>query len=680
MVVTLVYGREVVDFDVSMGVFYSSGKGTIVCTPITGDLVEVGSKIELVAYGKTIFIGYVRHKRKMPGKVELEVVAESDELFRNYQRRIIYPEDVGKTEKMDIADVVRYIVDTYTNFTHTDANGNDTIKDTGIEISKFVLNEYLSNALDRLAKAVGWIWYVKNDTFYFEAPKYVSSGITLTNSNAYIGKWKVKTDRLVNELHLIGKPIEYSKSDYFRGDGTKTEFRLSYIPSGTVHVYVNGVEVSSDQYDVDYDIPAVIFKDAPPAFTGTDDTLAQKFPGWTWKRKISIQFSDLASSVTNPTVAFGMSSSDGIDWTKMNSNLTDVRFAWVDSNGKVWELPFYFLGVDVSKRWFVIVLRGWDGSSWRDITVNNGSTVEIYMLYGNSEATEPQWTIDDIESLSNGSFWQATDFSSVYNVKATFVVCCDIDGDGLCETDVVHGRVKREYYKGYYHVEIYDTNNYCGSFPSIYILAVDLYVTADMGFVYLSPNERKIDVGISVTAEAFGPAPLSLTFYNGWWAYKYPGTVTTTIFSEEINASYNIEVKYSFKAPIYVKYEDVNSQTKYGKFSKVIRANWIDTVDMANLMATKYVSQYREPQYENTVKIVTKSAIDWGIEPGNIVNVDDRLHDINGSFVVYSIKYRPGVSELFLGTVAFDIFEWGAKVEERIRQLEVAGDENFFTP
>lgn len=679
---------DIIDFTIEKGVFGKGSKAKIVVKSDQGEDIQIGDLIHVYLFDTWVFSGYVRYKNDVVAITELNVAGEDNILYRRFERKIVYPEDVGKTGSMDIADVVRYIVDNYTDFSHDDG-GTDTIKDTGTTITKFVINEYLANALDRLSKAIGYVWYIKQGVFYFEEPQYVGSSVELNNKNTFFEKWKVKTDRLVNELHLIGAPQEYIKSDFFRGDGTTKEFRLSYIPSGNIRVFIDGNEQPSDSYEINYDVPSIVFDTAPPYYNPSGDAIANAYPEWTWKRKITVSVDSSASpsSISDPVILLSLGSSS-IDWENVNGDYSDIRFVWSDGTN-VTEFPYVYLGSSGSTRYFAVKLQG--------KALNAGDNFELYILYGNSQASKPAWTKDDVMTLHDKFNYDGWPNSSKWTVDGAHMLCDETtcgdrvncsSGSGFQNT-IMSVNV---YSSGYVKLTA-DVHN--PGYPDTYERTTTKMVSSDLGSNYrwvyynsqvtpsfYSGNQLTL-TSVAVYSDACGidDYPHTEVYYDGVWYFKeFDPVPTITIGDRELNANYNVEVRYAFKAPIYIKMEDADSQNNYGVYSKIIRANWITDYDMAYTLASKYLDKYKEPLREDNVRMPLKRYIDNGLYPGLKVTVNDSLHGVTGVYVIYSSKLTPGYATMVLGSETFDIFEWGAKVEERIRQLETAGDENFFTP
>lgn len=675
----------VVDFDITNGVYGRSSKAKVVVKSVDATDIEIGDKIYLYIFNSLIFVGYIRYIYDKSGIKEIRAVGEIDEVFRRYARRIIKPSDVGETENMDISLVVKYLVDNYTSFTYTYGS---TIQATGIKIRKFILNDYISNALNNLAKAVGYVWYVENGEFYFREPQYAGSDKVLNNSNAVFDDWKVRTDRLVNDLHLICADREYIKSDMFRGDGVTTTYNLSYVPSGSVRVFVGSRELSFDEYEIDYDTPSITFSEPPPAYSSSGDDITNAFPEWAWRRQLTINVDSSATptSLTDPLVAFGIGETE-FDWENTNNDLSDIRFS--DSNGN--ELPYVYIGKDTDGYyWFVVKLSG--------MTVNAGDSITIYMLYGNVDAVVPTWTKDDIltvfdkwnyDGVANEDIWTKNidvqggtlnpdcDNISYESVPTTYLT----DWGDVVDT--------AEYLKLW--VDIDETQTDYDVITTTYTISNTTAMNSYTRWVYYDNTNRVYIVKgstLSLSVSTSYSSECGLTedykeefFYQGVWRFDaFDPMPSVTMGSRELNSNYNIEVRYSFKAPIYVRIQDYESQdVNNGVYSKVKRAYWISDESTAYYIGGNYVEQYKDPLRENKIKVVPKQYVDMGLKAGMIVTINDSLHNESGNFVIYEEKFKKNIVEITVGTEVFDIFEWGAVVEERIRQLEIAGGENFFT-
>ena len=677
-------------FKVERGVFGRASSADVRTKLDFGFVCEIGSEIEVWLFNRRVFSGVLRRKVEKINGVEIHAIGNEDVLYRIYDRGVIKPIDVGESgEDMDISKVVEYLISKYTDFDYVYGT---TIEETGVTIKKFVLNEYLANALDRIAKAVGFVWYVDGNTFYFMRPRYANVDVELTNRNTYFEKWDIKSDRLVNDLSLIGGQLEYIKSDFFRGDGVTKEFPLTYVPSGNVRVFVDGRELSTDEYEIDRDVPKVVFAEAPPYYDITGDEITQAYSGWVWRRKItvSIDASATPSSMNNPVFLVKIGDNE-LDWQNVKSDYSDVRFV-ITNGSTVTELPHVYLGrrQDGNEfyRYFAVKYNG---------TVNAGSSVDIYMLYGNPDCEPPSYDYEDVlikydefnyDGWLPDALWTKIKSVKGYNrnpdcdnltyvqdlPEALIAEAYAMSSVGgyvtlYARIDQVYGGV--DVTAGTYTVESneYDDNTYW------------IYWTEE-GFPHVMKGS-KVSISVDVSLSDFCPYQNENTVTLLRGVYYFAGwsiDPTITIGNRQLNSTYSVEVRYVFRSPIFVRVSDRESQNEYGLFSKVIRADWITDWSMAYTMALKYLSVYKEPLYENNVKIPLPRYLTYGLRPGDIVYVNDAKQGVSGRLVIYKEELRNDFAKLNIGSVTFDVFEWGAKVEERIRQLETIGDENFFTP
>jgi len=626
---------------------------------------EVGVFCDIYLYGVKVFRGVVRYVKRKSGLYEVYVVGEEDVFQRQFVRRKVTPEMVGKSGEMDISDVVRWLVDNYSDFEYD----SESIIDTGYKVKRVVLSDKISAILNRFADAVGYVWYVRDGKFYFRPPRVLTSGLTLNNSNAKFEDWDIVSDKLANDVHVFGARLEYQAVDYFIGDGTTTEFKLSYIPSGNIRVFVEGNEVSSEEYEIDKDNQVIRFKTAPPE--KTVDVTA--FSNWTWRRKITVT-NNSGSDKSNPVVILRLND-ENFDFTSVNSDFSDIRFGLLDGT----EFPYVYLGVDENgDRIFAVKLSG--------VTVTDGSQYEFYMFYGFENAIAPTYEYSDVLGVVDEFNYDGELNPDKWDITTYWVAAPSMDMKYYVRLTPKRAYIEVDVYQwdsdsenGQVYVEVSPKGSHSrwiywyeqGSDPDKHIglnIASSKPVF-EVGYVKTGDEvSEKKDGDYVVLAQ--GMYCLD-TYFDG---------SDVSVSSRELHAGYNVEVRYNFVVPVYANLQDYPSIEKYGRVSAELRLDWIRDFDTATLIASKYLQVYREPLYKGSAITADYYVVSNNIDVGQIIWVDDKAHEVNKQMLVTKLRLKNGYAEISLGEVLFNVYKWGALVEHRVRQLETAGDENFFTP
>lgn len=626
---------------------------------------SVGNIVDVYLYGEKVFRGIIRYIKDKIGVYEVYIVSEEDVFQRQFVRRKITPDMVGKTDKMDIADVVRWLVSNYSNFSFDD----NSIVDTGYNVKKMVLSDKISSILNRLADSVGYVWYVKDGVFYFKAPEVEVSDLELDNSNVKFNDWDLVSDMLANDVHVFGARLEYLATDFFVGDGVTTEFRLSYIPSGNIRVFVEGVEVSSDEYEIDKDEQVIRFKTAPP----NKIVNVTAFTNWTWRRKITVS-NNSGSNISDGVVILRLNDSN-FDFTSANADFSDIRFGLLDGT----EFPYVYLGVDSNgDRIFAVKLSG--------VSIPDGSDYEFYVFYGFENASSPLYTLSEVLGVADEFNYDGELDANKWDITTYWVAATDI---------VMEYYVKLSQNRAYIEVAVnqWDESSHDSQ---VYVIVSpkdnhNLWI-----YWYEQGGDSSKHIGLNVTTSKpefnvgysrsgtdiyVQPDGDYVVLVNGmYYLDNYFDGSDVSIGSRELHAGYNVEVRYNFIIPIYANLQDSNSIEKYGRVSAELRMDWIRDFDTATLIASKYLQVYREPMYKGYAITSDYFLVTSGVDVGQLVWVDDRIHNINKRMLINKLKYKNGVAEIYLGEGLFDVYKWGSLVEHRVRQLETAGDENFFTP
>lgn len=661
-------GTDAVEYEVLNGTGGEIGYVKAKVTVSDSVVYDVGVYIDFYAYGQKVKRGIVRYIKKYNMALyELYAVGEEDTFQRQFVRRKVTPEMVGKVNEMDVSDVVRWLVDNYSNFTYDIS----TIVDTGYKIKRVVLSDKISSILNRFADAVGYVWYVKDGKFYFKPPETKSLDVAITNSDAKFGEWEIMTDLLANDVHVFGARLEYLGVDYFAGDGTTTEFKLSYIPSGNIRVYVEGEEVSSSEYEIDKDNQVIRFKTAPPA-KATGVTV---FTQWHWRRPITVT-NNTGSNKSNPVIILRLNDNN-FDLTSLNPDMSDLRFGTLSGT----EFPWVNLGTDENENIVIAVkLNG--------VTIANGSNYTFYAFYGNSNASKPLYDYADVLGVHDDFNYDGELDPNKWTIKTYWVAAPRMN---------MKYYVRKAYDRAYIKVNVYrwDSQSTNGQ------VKVDVTPNANHSlwiYWYEQGEDPNKHIGLNITTVkpefkvGYNNNNGTVTKYqDGAYVVLAKGMYYADVYfdmdngsvslgSRELHADYNVEVRYNFIVPIYANMQDYPSIEKYGRVSVELRMDWIRDFDTATLIASKYLQEFREPKYRGKAVMSDYKLISYGIEEGMMVWVVDNVNEIDRVMVVHKIRLRNGVAELELSEHSFNVYKWGALIEHRVRQLETAGDENFFTP
>jgi hypothetical protein len=249
-------GSDIVEYEINLAAREMVDTAEVKLSMKEDVLIE--EEAEIVLGGEFVLGGYVKNKRNEIGLVNVSMNSWADIFNRVYVNKVYYSQDV--------ADIVDDLIESYTNLTceYYPATG------TGIVLDKFVAKDYLMDVLQRLAELVNYQLRIQGTTINFEPEGYQSASFTITNTNSRIDKWIEKRDKMVNDLYLIGSVITYRHHDTATGDGTTTEFTLTYKPKGAVEVYVGGVLQDKDSYEVDDDAGKITFDTAPGSSVSID--------------------------------------------------------------------------------------------------------------------------------------------------------------------------------------------------------------------------------------------------------------------------------------------------------------------------------------------------------------------------------------------------------------------------
>jgi len=219
--------------------------------------LAVGDEIIITKDGSKLFGGYVIEKES--DNKTLNVKCNS----YGYQLNNIYAEEIYENKSPE--EIVQDLISNYTDLTYA------STATSGVTLTRWVVRGYLNEEIGKLADILQW--QIKTDpdkNFYFEPAGYESSGKTLEYGvNLIESTWKFDTTNLTNWVVLKAGQAKLNTQETFSGDGSTTEFTLSFKPI-EVRVTVDGVErvggyqgQSGIDYYVDNENKKIVFTTAP---------------------------------------------------------------------------------------------------------------------------------------------------------------------------------------------------------------------------------------------------------------------------------------------------------------------------------------------------------------------------------------------------------------------------------
>lgn len=145
------------------------------------------------------------------------------------------------------------------------------------------------------------------------------------------------------------------------------------------------------------------------------------------------------------------------------------------------------------------------------------------------------------------------------------------------------------------------------------------------------------------------------------------------VFNAGLNVSDAVVITYSYNVKIKIEAEtevfddDGNQIVKEGKvINKALK-----TTQEARLWGDKYLSEYSSPQKSTVIPYI---GFPIGAEAGKtclVVDTEEGDSGINEEFVIESVvySYESNTTEITVGTVRQNLFDWQAEVNERLRTL-----------
>ena len=137
------------------------------------------------------------------------------------------------------------------------------------------------------------------------------------------------------------------------------------------------------------------------------------------------------------------------------------------------------------------------------------------------------------------------------------------------------------------------------------------------------------------------------------------------IFDEQTTG--DVYIEYEYAVPVMVKSELPTSIQKYGRKAKRVEKKHLETFEDAREYVSSYLDIYGTPLFH--AEAVT--TVDKDLNVGEVVEVIDNRRDRHENLVVNEkIINLDGSVELILGADTFNIFDWQAETQRRIRELE----------
>lgn len=176
-------------------------------------------------------------------------------------------------EAGEVSAIFKDIVETFGDFQASVVSTGTG--DADVVLDNFVAKDaVLLQKLRELADYVNYIFYhdYENDVIRFEPPGDTTFNKALVTRQNILGipSWEDNVERMVNKVKIKGARQEDTREDTFTGDGSTTDFDLSFEPfrtkvtvDGTLQK--RGLEGSSESFDykVDRELQRVEFENAP---------------------------------------------------------------------------------------------------------------------------------------------------------------------------------------------------------------------------------------------------------------------------------------------------------------------------------------------------------------------------------------------------------------------------------
>lgn len=200
----------------------------------------INEEVVVTKGGATIFGGVIiRISESLQSAQTLEYLVQCTDYGQLLKRELV----TERYEDTSVADIISDLVATYTTggFTTTNVSG-------ALVIGSIAFNRInVADALQKLADAISYVWYVDYDKDIHFFPKNTEVGPSLTDTS---GNYIYKSLALEEDLSQIRNVIlvqggerksDTSRTELFSGDGTRTQFALVNKYASLPTVSVGGV-------------------------------------------------------------------------------------------------------------------------------------------------------------------------------------------------------------------------------------------------------------------------------------------------------------------------------------------------------------------------------------------------------------------------------------------------------
>jgi len=146
---------------------------------------------------------------------------------------------------------------------------------------------------------------------------------------------------------------------------------------------------------------------------------------------------------------------------------------------------------------------------------------------------------------------------------------------------------------------------------------------------------------------------------------------TVTFTSAPPSGSGNIVVEYEYELPLYFRGKRESSIAAYGIHAKRLNMPWIANRFDGIRFIQSYLNRYKDITEKIQVEL---GYIFNGVEEGDVVQVINSVKDINGDFMVKTIKWKyPAMSTVIeVGEYYFGYFESDKQIVQKLHDLEGA--------
>ena len=148
-------------------------------------------------------------------------------------------------------------------------------------------------------------------------------------------------------------------------------------------------------------------------------------------------------------------------------------------------------------------------------------------------------------------------------------------------------------------------------------------------------------------------------------------TRTITFTTAPATGTDNISVEYVYEKPLYIRGTKQSSIDTYGVHAKRLNLPWINNRQDGVRFVQAYLNKYKDIQQKVKVQI---GNLDNSIKENDIIHIKSTVKDIDGDFVIKTIKWRypESITELEVGEYFFDYLEYDKEIVAKIHDIESA--------